>query len=269
VTVHVTTQASVESQTGLLTLPRILYNNRARSASLSASSAASGFPAAAAQKDNTFEFWKPTAVPATWRVDLGSALLCNAGGIAAHDMGTVGCSVQWQYSTDDAAWSNASDVHAPANNSEHLALFPQQTARYWRVNITNAIPTIGVIYLGPILAVANGIGGQFSPPNLARVTEMNPNDADGGQWLGASVVRSGVRSAAQWQNLTSAWYRANFDAFVVEARSRGRPFFFAWMPSAFVSDVNYCRLDADVAPVFKPGDAVDVSIRLSGVDRVT
>lgn len=268
-TVHVTTQATVESQTGLLTLPRILYNNRARSASLAASSADTGFPAAAAQKDNTFEFWKPTAVPATWRVDLGSALLCNAGGIAAHNMGTMGCSVQWQYSTDDSAWNNASDVHAPTDDSEHLALFPQQTARYWRATFTNAIPTVGVIYIGPILSVSKGIANQFSPPNLSRVTEMKPNDADGGQWLGASVIRSGVRASAQWQNLTSAWYRANFDPFVVEARSRARPFFFAWMPSSFTSDVNYCRLDADVAPTFKPADAVDVSIRMSGVHRVT
>lgn len=252
-----------------LELPRILWNDIGRLASLSASAAASGYPAKAAQNDNTFEFYQPTAVPATYRWDFGTATVFSGLGVAAHNLGSVGASVQVQYSHNDTDWLDASDVHTPQDDGAILLIFPPQFSRYARAYFTVAVPTVGVIKTGPVLSVSKGIPGQHAPLPLSRVTELRPSESEGGQWLGASVVRAGLRGSAQWQDLTSIWYRENFVPFVREARLRARPFFFAWQPTVAPEDVAYCMLDADVAPVFKPADRVDVSIRMRGVERVT
>lgn len=261
--IFVTTTATVESETGSLKLARIGWENLARDASLVASSAASGFPAVAARNSDTFEFWKPTAVPATWRADLGSAKLINYCGIAAHNFAEVGASVQAQYSTDDSVWNNASNVHAPTDDSDLLLLFPQQTARYWRINVTTAIPTIAHIRFGKILAMQRGLYRGHTPITLSRETVIRPSIAEGGQWLGRSILRGGFATSVEWRNLTSSWYRTNFEPFVQDARSH--PFFFAWRASEFTSEVAYVWCNEDIAPQNSgPKDFMSVGFQIRG-----
>lgn len=108
--VHVTNPAQVEAETGSLMFPRVLSDNLARlpGVVVSASSEAPGWPALAARSDNTFERWQPTAMPAWWSLDLGTAQPCNACAIAAHNLGSVAATVVVQSSPDATAWTSRS-----------------------------------------------------------------------------------------------------------------------------------------------------------------
>lgn len=242
--VHVTTSATVVSETGALTLARIGYHNLARAASISASSAEADYPALAARNDNTFEFWKPTGAAATWRADLASAQIVNYMGVYGDFNGAA---LRAQYSTDDAAWSNASDVASPTGDSA-LFLFPQQTARYWRLLVATAVPTIGHIRFGRILTMERPIMQGVNPITLARSTVIRPTISERGQWLGRSIIRSGLEASYQWKNLSAAWVRTTFDPFALDAREH--PFFFAWRPiSTYLDEIAYVWTKDDIRPV--------------------
>lgn len=259
--IFITTPSTVESQQGPLKHARIGYHNP--SGTIVASTEATDFPAAAANNDDTFEFWKPTAVPATWRKDFGAAIDVNYCGIAAHNLAKVGASLQVQYSTNDSTWNNASDVHTPTDDSDILCLFPFQNARYWRVNITTAIPTIAHIRFGSVLTMQRGLYRGHSPITLSRETVIRPAISEGGQWLGRSILRGGFIGSAEWRNLTATWYRANFDPFVKEARSH--PFFFAWRPYEFLSEIAYVWVNDDITPVNAgPRDFMSVGFQMRG-----
>lgn len=250
--VHITTQATVISETGALNLPRIGYSNLARNATVVASSEASGFPADAAQRPDTFEYWRPTTLSATWSADLGSAQTVNYVGIASHDLGTKGCTVRVQYSSDNAIWSNASDVAAPDDDTQILLLFPEQSARYWRVFFNSAsspsgeVPTIGVIYVGEVLAMQEPIRGSYNPITLSRETVLHRSLSRGGQFLGSGIRRMGLTGSVSFQHLTAAWIRSDFDPFVESARQY--PYFFAWNSEDFPDEVAYVWTPEDIAP---------------------
>lgn len=496
--VHVTNQAQVEAETGSLMFPRVLSDNLARlpGVVVSASSEAPGWPALAARSDNTFERWQPTAMPAWWSLDLGTAQPCNACAIAAHNLGTVASTTHVQSSPDNATWTarsaamlsaskgreiwrngvriasnpakigtrqtevtpmrlgavdwpgdnndvylfgvasrawsddeiirwhtnpwqifggtsqpldphaaidwnnplttglvdvfnglstsnptsvrrfvpvasgqvtavtrpegravsftageprgfvviadNANDLfpdsntatifvvrqsrdtiarngelfgystadslviaHAPfgdgfmyfdyggadptrrivvpfekttavetlvfvahattPTDNPLLLLYPTNTSRHWRLHVAGAAaPTIGHIRFGRALTLEHGIAGPHVPLDYARRVVVSPSRSEGGQWLGASVRRTGQRSDVQISGLTWDWWRTHGDPFVREARDRARPFFFAWNPARAPQDVAYCTLDADVDPAHRAGDLVDVTLSLSG-----
>lgn len=247
-TTYVKSSSTVETETGSLKLARIGWHTHARSLLPTASTEAEGYPAIAARNDNTFEYWRPTAVPAWWRVDLGSATAVNYVGIAAHNLGTVGASIKVQYSSNDSSWSDASAATAdePADDGEILFLFPVQTARYWRIYVDGVIPTVGVVYLGTILAMQRGIYAGHTPITLARQTVMRPSVSERGQLLGRTIIRSGLQASAEWDNITADWYRTYFDPFVASARQY--PFFMAWRPSEFPAELAFGTVDADIAP---------------------
>src|SRR5690606_38472993 len=129
-------------------------------------------------------------VPAWWRVDLGTIRSINYEGIAAHNIGSVGARVTVQYSDDDSTWNDANNSAVapssspPTDDGEMLFLFPAVSARYWRIYVEDSIPTIGVVFIGSILAMPRGIYQGYTPITMARQTVIRPTISERGQWLG-------------------------------------------------------------------------------------
>jgi hypothetical protein len=98
-----------------LTHSRIGINNIARTGTVTASTADAGFPAIAAANPLTYEFWKPTTVPATWTVDAGAAVTCDYLGVASHTLGTSATTLTLQHSTDNSTWEDVETV-TPSTN---------------------------------------------------------------------------------------------------------------------------------------------------------
>jgi len=254
--VHVTNQTQVESEAGSLDYARILWQNLARSATVSASTEESTYPADQAQNPDTYSAWKPTAVQAWWLADLGSDQAVNACGIAAHSLGTNQCRI-WLETTEGSptSWVAATDAAEPDDDSPILLLFPSRTTRFWRLMIDGrgspsaapvAMPYLSSIYLGTALTMQRTIYGGHTPVTLSRETVLYNAQSRGGQLLGQGIRRVGYVGNASFRYLTAAWYRANFDAFVASARQY--PFFFAWRPGDYPDEIAYAWCEEDIRP---------------------
>ena len=227
-----------------LTHARIGYRTiwRKPGATVTASSEETDFPASAAAQELTYEFWRPTSLPATWEVDAGEPVTVDYCGIASHTL--AGNTVEVQYFDGDD-WQTVSDV-VPGDDTPLMFLFEPTEAARWRIRISGGdVPSVGVVFFGRTLAMQRSIYGGHSPLNLSRSTTREPNRSDRGQWLGLSLVRRGVSTDYSWQNLTAAWYRENFDPFVEYATQSRGTFFIAWRPNKFPDEVGYCWVDQD------------------------
>lgn len=242
-----------------LTHARIGYHNIAFGKTPTASSAAVGFPAIAASYETTFEFWRPVGLPATWAIDNTTPVECDYAGVVGS---IIGCTIRVQSSDDGVVWTT--HMEAAAEYRVAMLLFPRVTAQYWRVVFDTVNPDVAVIYIGKALAMQRAIYQGHSPLTLSRVTELSNNISQGGQYLGRSVERMGNECDASWSHLKAAWYRENFDPFVIAAQTK--PFFFAWRPLSFPKEVGYMWTGGDIKPVNSgPRDFMSVSLPMSGI----
>ncbi len=215
-------------------------------ATILASSEDAAFPALAAANPLTYDRWLPTALPATWRIDAGAPVSVDYIGIASHSLFDGGITVHAESSTDDAIW-NTEDSHTPTDNSPIVFLFAEKSRRYWRIRMTGTTPQpIGAIYIGKALNMLRPVYGGHAPFVLSRTNKTTTTQSVGGQFLGRTVIRSGFATSYTWQHLTSDWYRANFDPFVVDAIRF--PFFIGWNPGQFPEDVGYVWVNGDISP---------------------
>ncbi len=251
-----------------LTHARIGHATITRTGTLSASGEQVGFDADSALNSLTYEFWKPDALPATWRIDAGSAVSVDYIGIAAHTFFTEGASVKPQWSDNDSAWNDITGIstHTPTDDGPILFLFASESHRYWRIEVTGTtIPSIGVVFIGVVLAMLRPIYGGHSPLDLSRTTVIRPQTSERGQFLGRSIVRSGFHADYSWANLTPAFYRSEFELFVADALQF--PFFLAWRPVTFIESVGYVWTGQDITPTnMGTGKGLmQVSISVSGL----
>lgn len=244
-----------------LTHARIGYQKI--SGTITASTAASGFAASNADNELTYSFWKPTALPATWEIDIGSAETVNYFGIAAHTLGTDQAEIFAEY-WDGSSWTEIDSV-LPGDDRPIMFIFDDKFASKYRVRVIGSTsPRIGVIYIGESLAMQRAIYGGHSPLNLSRNTVVRPTISERGQWLGRSIIRTGSSTSWDWRNLTALWYRANFDPFVEHARTK--PWFIAWRPATFSEEVGYCWTRNDIQPSNQGvRDLMDVSLTAEGL----
>lgn len=232
-----------------LTHARIGHATITRTGTLLASGEQAGFEADAAINPLTYEFWKPDALPATWRIDASAAVSVDYIAIAAHTMGTDGASVKPQWSDNDSAWNDITGIsaHAPADDGPILFLFASEAHRYWRLQVTGStLPSLGVIFIGAALAMERPIFGGHSPFDLSRTTVIRPTTSERGQFLGRSIVRSGFNAEYSWSHLTPSFYRDEFDLFVADALEF--PFFMAWRPLGFPESIGYVWMGQDIRP---------------------
>lgn len=244
---------------------RICYQTYTRGVIPTASSTASGFFASAMSNALTYEFWSPSASPATLTYDLGSSKSMDYFALGAHTFGSTGATVTIEVSLDDVSYSEITTT-SPADDQAILVLLDEQiSTRYVRLSVsyTGAAPKIAVMYCGLALKIQRGIYGGHSPVTLSRDTDLYPQASVSGQWIGRSIVSQGFKSSASWKNLTAAWYRANFDPFVVSARRY--PFFFAWRPYDLPLEVALCWTTGDITPSnMGIRDLMEVGINFQG-----
>lgn len=246
-----------------LNLTRIGYQTLTRGLTPTVSSTASGFFSGALTNSLTHEFWKPAASPATIVWDFGEAKEIDYIAFGAHELGSTGTIVEIESSDDGVTYTLINDFIA-ADDKSVMVLFDQISTRFVRVTLTyTTAPAIGVVYIGKSLVMQRGLYGGHSPATLSRNTEQRPITSHSGQFIGRSIVRRGFSSSASWKNLEAAWYRDNFDPFVVSALRF--PFFFAWNPEEFPEEVAMCWSNSNISPTnMGIRDLMEVSIRLEG-----
>lgn len=256
-----------------LTKPRIGYQNLARGLAIGAvvvSTETAEGPRDAPLRADTFEYWLPSAMPATWTVDLGGMKSLDYVGIASHQLGSLAVTVKVETapSAGTPYTQLASDVLV-SDDGPLLFLDALRTAQFVRLTFTGATPPrVGVIYVGQILAMAKAVTGGFKPIPLARRSTLKQAMSRGGQFLGQSFQRNGVETDANFTQLPAAWVRQYFDPFSKAARLY--PYFFAWNPQDAPLEVGYVWTRSDIVPAYSGNlDLMDVKWPMEGIGLTT
>ena len=245
-----------------LTHACIGYKNLVPASTVTTSSSSASFPADSVKRQTTWEKWRPGSLPATLTIDLGASNPLSYLGLGAHTFGSSGNTLLFERSLNGSDWNEIA-TDSPAENSAVLLMFNEVAIRYIRITVSGGIiPSLGVAYAGTILAMERPIYSGHTPITLSRTTTVRPTESEKGQWLGRSIVRSGLSTSYDWPRLKSAWYRTNFDPFVMAARTK--PFFIAWNPQDFPQETVLGWTGDDISPTNSgPRDLMSVSIGVS------
>lgn len=263
-------------------------NNWASGGTVSASSTASGYFADAPNNTLTYEKWRPSSLPATWEYDHGSDIACNCVAIAAHDLGTTGAAVNFQYH-DGAGWTSFASPSTEGyllledgsrlllegtgslllesdditDDSVIFIIFPETTASRFRLLIDGTTtPKIGVVKFGNYLEMQRPIYGDHQPITMARQTVLRSNMSESGEYLGRSVQRMYLQTTFDWRHLTAAWVREHWPS--LQLAIEAEPFFIAWRPATF-GETALCQVDQVPAPVnMGIRDLMQVSMAVRG-----
>lgn len=218
-----------------MTHARIAHSgNWLTGATISASTTDTDYFEDASDTSLTYEKWKPTSLPstaATWEANFGGAQSADYCVIAAHNLGTTGCTFKVQ-SWNGSSWVNRCALTAIADDMPIMVIFEPVAHTKYRVQVSvGANPEIGVIKFGVALQLERAMFGSHAPIDMARSTQNRSTKSETGEVLGKTKLRTMLASDYQWRNLTSAWVRANWLPFIKAAEAE--PFFIAWRPADF------------------------------------
>lgn len=161
--------------------------------------------------------------------------------VAAHTLKDYHITLEW--SLDGVTYT---ELHSGVETSDNplIFVFTEVTARYVRFSAYGG--EVGVIYCGRILELQRGIYAGHTPITLSRTTVKNLNRSVKGQFLGTSIVRTGLSSSYQASNIPIDWYETNIEPLSLHARTK--PFFVAWNPLEHPTHTVYGYAQGDIKP---------------------
>lgn len=232
---------------------RIGYHTYLRGLEASAvtvSSEAVNAPKDAPLREDTFEYWSPTALPATYVVDMGQGVELDYSGLHGLFF-SAGVSVKMETSLNLSEWTEFGEEVVPPDDAPLMFFNDLTLARFLRYTFdastpSDVLPQLAVCYAGIALAMERAIYGGHTPMTMSRKTERYQAFSRGGQFLGQNFRRHGVEGEARYMNLTADWVREYFDPFVKAARQF--PFFYAWRPETFSRESVFVWATDDIRP---------------------
>lgn len=217
----------------------ILFRNVLAEGTLAASTEAADGAKENALGPQTYDYWTPTAAPATLSVTLSGDVKCDCAAIFAHDLGSKGATVAVQYyDTATTSWVTAQTV-TPTDDSPILMIFAEEESDQWRFLVTNAVASIGIGMIGPRLLIPGGTQASYTPLNLALDIELMPSVSIAGQFLGTRINRKGASASIAISPQERSWIETTAKTFIAHYNA-GQPFVWASCPDLLKSDVAYC-----------------------------
>jgi hypothetical protein len=209
----------------------------------------------------TYSRWAFTA-PQLLTITLPANRSIDAVGLAAHNFGSSAVTVEYSASDADIFLPFA----APQSGAAAMLFLRTSAVSVKRLRVTvggTGARVLGIVSAGIALQMQRPIYRGHAPATMARATEYQSNESEGGQWLGRNVIRQGLKLAFSWSNLSAAWVRQYFDPFAAAAVDT--PFFIAWNPAEFPREVAYAWTTEDTAPSNTgPRDLMSVTLNARG-----
>jgi len=246
---------------------KFAYENFFTTGTVTATSEADGFPKENAYDWNTYDYWKAGAAGEVFlTVDMGSAQPADYWAISAHNLFDNSGTVQLQYSSDNFSGdiNDAGALATPTDNSSIFIVFTEVSARYWRlkINSTTFASTIGVASIGTALEMDRAVKAGSTLAEEAR-NDMYVNQvSDGGQFLGRSLIRKGVKFSVGFTVQSLSFVRNDWSAFLDHAEQK--PFWYSWNPD--YPDAVFVWLDGlPTAPKFDRHNTLALNMKLMGI----
>lgn len=221
----------------------VLWENKLTAMNYLASSSAAGYPAVNVTSPDTATEWRPTSVPAWVQGDTGGSTICDSVGIASHTIGSSGASIDIQYSPDTATWTTIQTV-TPTTDEDLFLIFPETSSRHWAVRVRNAIPTIGVIFIGKRLVFPHAPIDSYTPLHHSRKYTKYFNTSIGGHLISNRVESMGAETEVDIGFVQRSFVEGDFRRFQ-KHYNQGGTFFYAGSPVNYPLDVGYCTASSD------------------------
>ena len=220
---------------------KIAYSNLATSATITATTEATGFEAANAGNWNLYDSWKGThATQNILSFDLGAVTDVDYFAVFGHDVIDYSGTIKFQWSNDGATgWTDLIGTVTPADKSAIFKTFTSVNKRYFRVLLdhTGGAPLLSVVSFGEHLTLSNGFMAGFNPIGLTDDAALNQNISEDGIPLGRSTSVSGSDYVISQTNVTEAWVRSDWMPFIEAAKTQ--PFFVMWDETNFPLEVVF------------------------------
>lgn len=231
--------------------PFVAYQNLAATATLGGTSTLADGSAANAVTGTTADYWLPnvTGTSALFAPTFATATSVSLVAIAAHNLGTLGATVQVKYSTDNISWTDSGvGFLAPTDNSPIVVRMAAASARYWQIEITGLTAGdpvyAGVVFFGNDLVMPMRFYQGFAPVISPTEVELQSNVTVGGNLVGSSIVAKGSTISAPFRLIPPSFTRGDLLPFIPHFNA-GKGFFFGWRPETYPQDVHYCWRDGD------------------------
>lgn len=236
--------------------PLIGYQNLVTTSNITATTAATGSPATNLANPSTLLTWTGANLSPLATEYLTANVQSVEGldyvGIARHNLGTAQTIVSVEGVTDGGAspevWTELVGETMLADDAPAIFRFTSQALAKVRLKLQpgTVAPSIAVMYTGKLLQIQRNIFVGHTPITYGRRTEFATSRTESGNFGGRIVLSEWTETKLSLSLLTSAWYRANFDAFVDAAKTD--PFFFAWRPGDYPAEIGYCWTTDDPIP---------------------
>ncbi len=253
--------------------PRILWNNlmvtgSPSSITPSAEPDPANYPYQNAYDGRSYTYWKVpsgtqylTAVFPSGKAVNAYALYLTGDETIAHLGGTV----TFQYSQDGGAtWVDFLPAEAPIDSTPIYRQKSTVTATRWRWKFDCASAHyVSVLSFGTDFQFERGCWTGFSPPKLARATELTNNVSQGGNFLGRSIIRNGMSTSFNLDFLSASFVRGYWFDFVVWAERK--PWFLLWNKKDYPADAAFCWTDGAIGePMYSAPNFMSAKMKIQG-----
>lgn len=224
--------------------PRICFDKH--TATAAASSSASGYNPDWVLDGETWNPWRAGSATATLTIDFGSSQQTDYAALAAHNLFSVGASVQLQTSTNGSTFIDATNVglHTPTDNSAIVWLFQKTSLRAIRFSITGGVADIAVAQAGEALEMPRLSVFTGQPISESKQVRYRHQQSITGNVLGRAVEGADLSFELTVNNLPETFRTATsgitWKGFLNHVDNVG-PFFIAAKPFKYPDDVAYAR----------------------------
>lgn len=188
--------------------------------------------------------------------------------IARHNFGTAKVPVTVAIQNEDLSYSLVEATFTPTDDTPLIFRWAPQICRQVLITLGEPDTTIkakfAVVYTGKLLVSQRRVYVGHTPITMGRSYQVANNISENGNFLGRIITQEMVGTSVKISNLTPGWYRAAFDPFLKSVSAK--PFFFAWRPVTYPTEVGYVWLTSDPTPVnARSNGMMDVELQFRGI----
>jgi hypothetical protein len=251
--------------------PVIGWRNVVTATNVTANSQAVDNPAANVANPSTYLKWKSLSTALQFvTVTFPAPTDVDYLGVAGHNFGTakVAASVEGTVTLDPLNWQPLGAEQLPADDQPMIWRFAQRTLMAIRLRMAPPVlalpPQVAVIYAGKLLQLERRVYVGHKPISFNRRASVVTGLSEEATFLGRLVLGEQNETTLDIKNATAAFYRTDIEPWLRDATRR--PFFFAWRPFTYPSEVGFCWLTADPTMTNQRSNGmVQVSASMRGI----
>ena len=181
--------------------------------------------------------------------------------IAAHDGFTNSTTFKLQHSDDDISYTTISTI-TPDVDETKADTFEISGHRYWRVEMSGAIASLGYVALGSGLTLPLSMPVGYTAIHDADDATVINAISENGSFIGRSIISTGKSGTIQINNMTTTFQRANWPK--LKAYIQTKPFIFIWDDTK--DEAVLCWLKGNVpTPTYSDVTRMTATLQVEGL----